>query len=172
MDSVLAIAYLSTLITIVGVISLLVFRQIAKNRKLEGVISDLQPKLQKEKGEPQEYYQLGSVYLRKKLYAKAISEFQKALKAGGGEIPEIYNGLGYAYFSQEQYDLAIKNYKQATDLNPEYVFALNNLAHTYERKKLVPQALEVYDKVLAIEPKNETAKRRANSLRKRIAPVS
>jgi tetratricopeptide (TPR) repeat protein len=169
MDDTLAIAYLASLIAILLGVGWFVLRQILKSRSLEAVISKLQPKLQKEKGTSEEYYELGSVYLRKKLYVKALSEFQTAIKAGGENVPEIYNAMGYAYFSQKQYDLAIKHYKEALELNPDYVFALNNLGHVYEQKKLVPQAIEAYEKTLAIAPDNETAKRRVNSLRKRVA---
>jgi tetratricopeptide (TPR) repeat protein len=168
MDGLLAIAYLSTLVGILGVMGWLILRQVIKNRNLEAVITDLQPKLQKEKGAPEEYYELGSVFLKKKLYAKAISEFQKGIKAGGENMAEIYNAIGFAYFAQEQYDLAIKHYKEAVELQPGYVFALNNLAHSYEKKKLIPQAIDVYDKVLAIAPNDDTAKRRLVSLRKRV----
>ena len=81
----------------------------------------------------------------------------------------VHNALGYSYFAQEQLDLAIRQYNEALKIRPDYVTALNNLGHTYERKQLMPQALETYEKSLATEPKNETAKRRAESLRKRIA---
>ncbi len=168
MDSALAIAYLATLVALLGVVGWLVLRQIQKNRALEGTISRLQPKLQKEKGSATEYYELGSVYLRKKLYARAIAEFQKALKSGGEAMPELFNAMGYAYFCQQQFDLAIKQYKEALELQPQYVVALNNLGHAYEKKKLIPQALETYEQVLAIDPQNDTAKRRVNSLRKRV----
>jgi Tfp pilus assembly protein PilF len=53
-------------------------------------------------------------------------------------------------------------------INPEYVTALNNIGHAYERKQLTAQALESYDQALALEPKNGTAKRRSESLRKRL----
>ena len=76
--------------------------------------------------------------------------------------------MGYGYFAQEQYDLAIRNYKEALRLNPNYVTALNNLGHAYERKSLTAQALETYEQVLQSEPQNSTAKRRAESLRKRV----
>lgn len=169
MDSLLAIAYLTTLVTILGILGWLVLRQIYKSRKLESVITDLQPKLQNAKGQPEEYYKLGSVYLSKKLYVKAISEFEKSLKSGGEEMAEVHNAMGFAYFCQQQYDLAIRKYKEAINLQPEYIIAINNLGHVYEKKKLVPQALEAYQQVLAIAPDNETAKRRAESLKKRVA---
>ena len=84
----------------------------------------------------------------------------------------IYNGLGYAHFAQEQYDLAIRNYKEALKLQPNYVTAINNLGHAYEKKKLTAQALQCYEDALKLEPNNSTAKRRAESLRKRFVTSS
>jgi tetratricopeptide (TPR) repeat protein len=169
-EGILPIAYLATLVALLGVLGLLIARQVIKGRQLESVISDLQPKLEKQKGDAQEYYDLASVYLKKKLYAKSVSELQKALKAGGENMPEIYNAIGFAYFAQEQFDLAIKNYKVAIELQPDYVIALNNLGHAYEKKKLLPQAIEIYEQALSLNPKNDIAKRRLDSLRKRISP--
>jgi tetratricopeptide (TPR) repeat protein len=168
MDGLLAIAYLSTLVAILGIVGWLILTQVLKSRKLEAVITKLQPKLAKEKGTPEDHYNLGSVYLTKKLYIKAITEFDKAIKAGGTNMAEVHNALGFAHFSQNQYDLAIKKYKEAIALQPEYVTAINNLGHAYEKKKLVPQALETYEKALEIAPDNETAKRRSDSLKKRV----
>jgi hypothetical protein len=48
---------------------------------------------------------------------------------------------------------------------------LNNLGHVYEKKNLTTKAIEAYDQSLAIEPTNETAKLRSESLKKRVAPV-
>jgi tetratricopeptide (TPR) repeat protein len=172
MDSTLAIAYLGTLVVLLVGVIWLVIRQIVKARSLENVISELQPKLQKEKGTPEDYYQLGSVYLRKKLYAQAIALFNKALKEGGDNIPEVYNALGFSYFAQDQYDLAIKNYKEAISLQEGYVTAINNLGHAYEKKKLLPQAIELYEQVLVLDDKNETAKRRLTSLRKQVVSTT
>ncbi len=168
MADYLAIGYLGALVTLLGVVGWLIVQQVLKNRRMEMVISDLQPKLQTEKGDPLEHYQLGSIYLRKKLYPKALSEFQRALKAGGEEMAEIYNAIGFAYFAQKQFDLAIKNYKESLSLQPQYLAAWNNLGNVYESKKLVAQALEAYEQVLVIEPNNEIAQRRAIALRKRI----
>lgn len=132
----------------------------------------LQKKLTKEKGTAQEYYELGSLLLDKKLFSQASMYLQQALKALDDEeeynAPLIYNALGFTYFAQEQYDLAIKQYKEALKVEPGYVTAYNNLGHSYERKQLMKQALESYDQALKLEPGNATAKRRAESLRKRM----
>jgi uncharacterized protein HemY len=102
MDSNLAIVYLSILLTLLFGVSLIVFRQIFKNRKVENALSRLQKKLSKEKGTAQEYYELGSIYVDKKLYSQAITTLQQAIKAaeqeGEENIALIYNALGFAYF--------------------------------------------------------------------------
>ncbi|PPS43890.1 tetratricopeptide repeat protein [Chroococcidiopsis sp. TS-821] len=172
MDNSLAVVYLSILLVLLSVAGFTIFRQVFKTRRIENALSRLQKKLNKEKGTTQEYYELASIYLDKKVYAQAISLFQKALKAAEQEAEEniapIYNGLGYAYFAQEQYDLAIRNYKEALKHRPQYITALNNLGHAYERKNLTAQALQTYEQTLEFEPNNSTAKRRAEKLRRRI----
>lgn len=165
--------YVSLLLVLLSVAGVFVFRQILKIRKVEMTLSRLQTKLTKEKGTAQEYYELASIYLDKKIYSQSVSLLQKALKVE--DLPEeesalIYNALGYAYFAQEQYDLAIRQYKDALKIKPDYVTALNNIGHAYERKQLAAPALEAYEQVLKVEPQNETAKRRSESLRKRLVP--
>jgi tetratricopeptide (TPR) repeat protein len=173
MDNNLAVIYLSILVALLLFTLLSIFRQVFKTRKLESSFSRLQNKLKNDKGTTQEYYELASIYLEKKLFSQALPLFQKALKAAEEEKEEntapIYNGLGYAYFAQEQYDLAIRQYKEALKSKPDYVTALNNIGHAYERKKLTTQALQSYEEALKYDPKNGTAKRRAESLRRLVS---
>lgn len=179
MDTNLAGVYLLILLVLLAGAGIVVFRQAFKTRRVEFKLAQLQKKLAKEPGTTQEHYELGGIYLNKKLYSQAIANFQKALKSAEQEeeedqesIARIHNGLGYAYFTQEQYDLAIRQYKEALKLNPNYITALNNIGHAYERKNLTTQALEVYEQVLQSQPQNTTAKQRSESLRKRIQPSS
>ena len=172
MDSNLLMIYLSVLLAILGSSAWFIVRQILKTRNREMSLERLENKLTQEQGKAQEYYELGSIYLDKNLYSQAILLFQKALKApdleGEENIAIIYNALGFAHFGQEQYDIAIRQYKEALKLQPQYVTSLNNLGHSYERKKLTAQALEMYETALIYEPDNDTAKRRVESLRKRL----
>ncbi len=171
-EEFLPIIYLSILLVLLGVVAIVLGRQIFKTRRIETTFSSLQNKLKQEKGTAKEYYELGSIYLDKKLYRQAVSLFEKAVKADKEIEPEnqalIYNALGFAYFSQEQYDLAIRNYKEAVKLFPQYVTALNNLGNAYEKKQLIVQALETYNKALEHEPNNKKAKKRVESLSKRV----
>ncbi len=176
MEENLPVIYVSLLLAILVAIALFIFRQILRTRRTEGRFSKLQNKLQKESGTAKEYYELGSLYLDKKLYVKAIQLLQRALKEGSDVEPEnqalIYNALGFAYAAQEQYDLAIRHYKEALKLNPSYPTASNNLGNVYEKKKLTVQALEAYEMTLSVDANNTVAKRRADALRKRLSPSS
>ncbi len=171
-NSNLLLVYLTVLLALLGVAAFFVIRQVIKTRRIEGTLSRLQTRLTKDKGTAQEYYELGSLLLDKKLYTQAALYLQQALKQiDQGELENsaiVHNALGYTYFAQEQYDLAIRNYREALKIAPDYVTALNNLGHSYERKQLMKQALETYENALAIDPTNSTAKRRAASLKKRF----
>ena len=161
---------------LLGAAAFFVIRQVFKTRRIENTLSRLQAKLTKEKGTAQEYYELGSLLLDKKLYTQAGLYLQQALKQIGEDealnAALIYNALGYVYFAQEQFDVAIRNYKEALKIAPDYVTAYNNLGHSYERKQLMNQALESYKTALEYEPSNSIAKRRAEYLRKRLATPS
>ncbi|MEM9215965.1 MAG: tetratricopeptide repeat protein [Cyanobacteria bacterium P01_F01_bin.150] len=170
----LPLVYLSILVGLLAIGVILLFREVLKTRRTETRFMTLQRKLTKEKGTAQEYYELGGIYLDKRLYAQSISLFNKALKAkdmeGSENLALVHNALGFSYASQEQFDLAIKQYKEALEQQPGYVTAWNNLGFAYEQKQLIAQAVEAYEKVLELEPKDSTAKRRAESLRKRLVP--
>ena len=171
MDDNLPLIYISTLIVILLFAAFFVLKEVVKTRLTENKFGKLQKKLKQEKGTAEEYYELGSLYLDKKLFVQSLTLFQKALK--DKEIkPEnkalVYNAIGYAYFAQEQYDIAIRQYKEALKLYPEYVIALNNLGNVYEKKQMIVKAVENYEKALQYEPDNKTARRRLESLRKRL----
>lgn len=172
MNEQLPIIYISALLIILIFALIFILREVIKTRRSENVFSKLQKKLKKEKGTSKEYYELGSLYLDKKLFVQSMSLFQKALKIDKDIEPEnqalIHNAMGYAYFAQEQYDIAIRQYKEALKLYPEYVIAFNNLANVYEKKQMVLQAVECYESALKYEPNNKIAKRRAESLKKRL----
>jgi tetratricopeptide (TPR) repeat protein len=171
MNESLPLVYLSVLIGLLAIATIFVLIQIFKTRKVESAFGKLQKKLKEEKGTAKEYYELGSIYLDKKLFVQSINLFQKALKepqTAPENLALVHNALGYAYFAQEQYDISIREYKEAIKLYPEYTVAFNNLGNVYEKKQMIPQAVEIYEQALKIDPKNNTAKRRAESLKKRL----
>ena len=174
MSDNLPIIYISVLLLILVLAAIYILREVVKTRKQENTFSRLQNKLKQEKGTAEEYYELGSLYLDKKLFVQSINLLKKALKVDK-DLPEenqalIHNAMGYAYFAQEQYDIAIREYKEALKLYPEYVIALNNLGNVYEKKQMVVKAVETYKQALEYDPENKTAKLRVQSLEKRLVP--
>ena len=174
MNSNLPVAYISALLAILTFAAIYILREVIKTRKQESTFSRLQTKLKKEKGTAEEYYQLGSLYLDKKLFVQSISLLQRALKVDKKLPAEnkalIHNAMGYAYFAQEQYDIAIRQYKEALKFYPEYVIAFNNLGNVYEKKQMIVKAVETYREALKYNPENKTAQQRITSLEKRLVP--
>ncbi|MGL5942295.1 MAG: tetratricopeptide repeat protein [Waterburya sp.] len=172
MNENLPIVYISTLLAILVFAAIYILREVIKTRKQESTFSRLQNKLKNEKGTAEEYYELGSLYLDKKLFVQSVTLLNKALKANKELEPEnqalIHNAMGYAYFAQEQYDIAIRQYKEALKLYPEYVVALNNLGNVYEKKQMIVKAVEMYQEALKYEPDNSVAQHRVKSLEKRL----
>ena len=171
MNENLPLIYISTLLVILLVAAFFILKEVIKTRLAENKFGKLQKKLKQEKGTAKEYYELGSLYLDKKLFVQSLTLFQKALKDKDIE-PEnkalVYNAIGYAYFAQEQYDIAIRQYKEALKIYPEYVIALNNLGNVYEKKQMIVKAVETYEETLKFEPDNKIANRRIKSLKKRL----
>ncbi|NJN61387.1 MAG: tetratricopeptide repeat protein [Coleofasciculaceae cyanobacterium RL_1_1] len=172
MDTNLAISYLIILIVLLLGSGIFIVRQVLRTRRVETTLSRLQQSATGGEASAKEYYELGSLLIDKKLFSRAIVQLQRALKAddleGDENIALVYNALGFAYAAQEQYDLAIRQYKDAIKLQPQYVTALNNLGFVYERKMLVEKAIEVYEDALRYDTNNTTAKKRLESLRRRI----
>ncbi|MBC8122920.1 MAG: tetratricopeptide repeat protein [Gemmatimonadaceae bacterium] len=168
MDDTIRIFYLLVLAALLSWLAWQVFRQVARSRGVEDVITRLQPKLKKGPGSAEEFYELGCAFLEKRLYSEAGQNFKKALNIHP-EFAEVLNNLGFCYFQQNQYDLAIRQYKEAVRLKPNYTAALNNLGHAYEQKGQAELALDAYEQVLSAQPDNAIAERRARSLRKRVS---
>lgn len=176
MKSDLPLLYLSLLVGLLAVAGILIVRQVWKTRSTEMKLAKLQGRLTSNKGNPQDYYELGGILLQKQLYGQAAAALKQALKSKDLEDGEpkamVHNALGYAYAAKEQYDLAIRHYKDAIQEKEDYATAYNNLGFAYERKQLTVQALKSYEQALEIDPSNSTAKKRAESMRKRIMPTA
>lgn len=175
MKEQLPIIYISFLLVLLAGTAIFLFQQVFQTRRLENKLEKLQRKLKSTEGTSQDLYELGSIYLKKKLYVQSAQVLQKALKLASKEEIEpenlalIYNAIGFSYLSREQYDLAIRHYKEALKLHPQYAIANNNLANAYEKKTMDAKALETYKETLQYAPENKIAKRRIESLQKRFA---
>ena len=139
MDNIVPLLYLSILLLALATLSVFIGRQIIERKKIENNLSSLQNKIRNNNAEADDYYELGSIYLSKKLFDQAIMQFRYALQIWKIEdfegISNLYNTIGFTYAETEQYELAIYYYKEALKNNTGYTVALNNLGYAYEKKK-------------------------------------
>ncbi|MFN6563216.1 MAG: tetratricopeptide repeat protein [Nostoc sp. ChiSLP01] len=100
------------------------------------------------------YNNLGNAYSAQENFDKAVEAYSKAINMDYKNA-SAYNGLGYALKLKEKYDFnpetleeAIKNFRQALNLNPKFVIAKNNLQETQRSLALVrnPNLLVKNDK--------------------------
>lgn len=75
------------------------------------------------------YRNLGSIYLQKKEYDKAIDIFS----AIADTDPLYYHMLGYVAFMRGDLQVAVDNFKKALGRNPQFIGSLYYLGLTYER---------------------------------------
>ena len=47
---------------------------------------------------------------------------------------QVHNAMGFCYVNMNKIEDAIREYKKATELQPGYVTAWNNLADVYEKE--------------------------------------
>ena len=171
MNNLLPTLYLVILFISLCVLLVLLFIQIIRKKETEIELSQLQKKNRSGSATPSEQYSLGVIYLSKKLFDQAIVQFSSALKnwdkLDTEGLATLYNTIGFTYFESGQYDVSIYYYKEAINLNSNYTIALNNLAYSYEKKKMIQEAIRTYSKVLTFDENNKTAIEKLLSLQKR-----
>jgi tetratricopeptide (TPR) repeat protein len=171
MNTLLPTIYLLILfISLCGMLFFL-FRQIIRKKEIESELFELQKKNRSGNATALEQYSLGAIYLSKRLFDQAILQFSSALKnwdkLDTEGLATLYNTIGFTYFESGQYDVSIYYYKEAINLNSNYIIALNNLAYSYEKKKLFQEAIKTYSQVLTFDADNKIANEKLISLQKR-----
>ena len=117
MDNIVPLLYLSILLLALATLSVFIGGQILERKRIENNLSSLQNKIRNNNADADDYYELGSIYLSKKLFDQAIMQFRYALQIWKSEdfegISNLYNTIGFTYAETEQYELAIYYYKEA-----------------------------------------------------------
>ncbi|KIZ00543.1 Uncharacterized protein ycf37 [Monoraphidium neglectum] len=118
-----------------------------------------------------DYYELGVILTRKKLYTQATKNLEKAKRVWDGdeaELAQVHNALGFCYFQMAKNEQAIGEYEKAVQLQAGYVTAWNNLGDAYESTKQWRKALEAYQTVLQYAPNNKVASTRGEYCKGRV----
>jgi len=72
MDNILPLIYLVILLGTLTIVSIILGKEVLKKRQIEFRLSELQNKIRTEKCDSEDYYNLGTIYLSKKLFDQII----------------------------------------------------------------------------------------------------
>ncbi len=90
------------------------------------------------------HHNLADVYLKLKLYQKAIIKYKEvlALEPLGGDLLETHNNLGIAYYENGQLEDAIREFNWVLMREPGNPNAVYNLDQIYEKEGIYRKPLE------------------------------
>jgi tetratricopeptide (TPR) repeat protein len=114
-----------------------------------GTLSRFYPK---QRDKSVDYYNRGSIHLRKNEYDQAIFGYTKAIEIAP-KMAKAYYNRGNAYIAQGQYDKAIFDYTKAIEINPGLTEAYYNRGLSYAMKGEYDQAIYDYTRAIEINPK-------------------
>lgn len=163
--------YLGALISLLGVGSFFVVRQIVIRRELENAAKELQERVRSGEANAVEYFELGAVMLRKKFYPLAAKYLEQAIEKWEGDVQDlaqVHNALGFSYASDGKLDKGIMQYEKAVELQPGYVTAWNNMGDAFEKKKDLKAALKAYEQTLRFNPNDKVARSCRDLLKERV----
>jgi len=101
--------------------------------------------------DPEGYYNLGTLNLRRNDFPEARRYLEQTLKLRPN-YPEAWNNLGMMSAQEGHPDQAIENFQQALLLRPGYEIALLNLGNVYRRQGAYAKAEESLRHALEIRP--------------------
>ena len=120
---------------------------------LEQAAASFQQVIAAKPNEPDAYYNLGTLYLRKNAFAEARQNLEQTVKLRH-DYPEAWNNLGMIAAQQGQADEAIRDFKASLLLRPDYATALLNLGNVYRRQGNYTEAEKLLKRALELEPEN------------------
>jgi Flp pilus assembly protein TadD/peroxiredoxin len=103
--------------------------------------------------EPEAYYNLGTLYLRKNDFAEARKYLEQTVKLRPN-YPEAWNNLGMISAQRGQADDAVRNFRESLRLRPDYAIALLNLGNVYRRQSNFAEGEKLLKHALELEPEN------------------
>ena len=172
MNSIFPLFYSIALFFFLSLISYYILKQIINTQKLEKKIFNLQELVKKDVPYYEDCYQLGQLYLRKKLFLKAIVIFRKALKLWDPNdkigLGNLYNAIGFTFFNLEEYNYAIYYYQIALKIIPDHTLALVNLGYSFEKINLILKGYHCYKAALFWDPYNKLASTRFLTVEKKV----
>jgi tetratricopeptide (TPR) repeat protein/peroxiredoxin len=103
--------------------------------------------------EPEAYYNLGTLYLRRNDIQTARRYLEETVKLRPNHA-EAWNNLGMVAAEEGHADEAIANFERSLLLKPGYTVALLNLGNLYRRQGVFSEAENLLSRAVELEPEN------------------
>jgi tetratricopeptide (TPR) repeat protein len=128
--------------------------RLAAEGKLDEAAAAYQELLARDPDQPDCWYELGFLRRRLRRFAAALDAYDEALRRGVVRPEEVHLNRGVIFADcLHQPAAAEQELSRALALNPGYLPALQNLANLHEDLGRRQQALEAYERILALEPR-------------------
>jgi Flp pilus assembly protein TadD/peroxiredoxin len=101
--------------------------------------------------DPDAYYNLGTLSLRRNDFAQARQYLEKTL-ALRPNYPEAWNNLGMMAAQEGHPEDAIQSFQQSLKLRPDYAIALLNLGNVFRRQGNFANAQECLNRAVELQP--------------------
>ena len=138
-DEPLQLIYLGVLVAGLGAGAFVVLRALLTQRELEGNLKLLQEASRDPEASAETLFEYGTLLIRKKVYQKGVamcSRAEKKWELEGREVVELaplYNAIGFAQFQMGDFQASVDAYTKATEVQPGYTLAWNNLGDAWEK---------------------------------------
>jgi Flp pilus assembly protein TadD/peroxiredoxin len=101
--------------------------------------------------DPEAYYNLGTLYLRRNALSDARQYLERTVKLRSN-YPEAWNNLGMLSAQEGHADEAIRDFRQSLLLRPDYAIALLNLGNLYRREGALEESEKLLGRALELAP--------------------
>ena len=145
--------YLGSLLGILGFAGFIIVRQVLIRRELDASAKAMGERIRAGDATAEEYFEMGSIMLRKKVYTQAVRNLKLAAEMWEGDqedLAQIHNALGFGYLETDKLDASVAEFKKAVELQPGYVTAWNNLGDALGAMGLHRECLPVREDELAV----------------------
>ncbi len=97
------------------------------------------------------WFNLGTIYLNKKMYPDAERCLRKAVRQNPQDS-DAWNNLGMIAGEQEKYDEALEDFRQSAMANPNHLLAVQNMMRIYQFQARPVDAQKALEELIAKAP--------------------
>ncbi|NNC78456.1 MAG: tetratricopeptide repeat protein, partial [Woeseiaceae bacterium] len=106
------------------------------------------------------HFNLALLYKRQKRFDDALNEYTTAIDLGIKDPEEAYSNMGLVYSEMRDAEAAEKMFKRSLETSSNYIPALFNYAGLCEETGRKADAVELYKKIIEIDPAHHESKMR------------